>query len=1248
MSNFCKNKLKFDSFIVFLLINLLFFNLDSLRAQEYELGLPYIRNYPSKEYGTDPQNFSIAQDTKGVMYFGNMSGILEFDDLSWRLIEIQGWPYLSSCGDGRVYVGAFNEFGYLDRDSTGLTSFFSLKDKFLRPKNFDAVFNVVSHGKDVFFETNEELFYYHNDVVELLDTNHSQLTVFSTGENVFINHSEFGLSKFENNRIIQLPSGEYFKGKDIQDILPYGNAVLVKLNSLPYFLKYDFKEVAQFHTQADHYLSRFNYARGVVLKDSTIAFGTNDKGIIILDKQGQVIIHLNKNNGLNDNSIYCLYNDKSGNLWAGLRNGISKIEYPSHFTYFGFLTGLQGAVLSVIRHKGQLYAGTLSGAFMMKHNTSEEAMDFNSNIKSFSQVKNVSAMVYQFIEFKGNLYAITDNGIYLIQGSKASLVYDRQLRCALYSPDHPDLLFIGGLFGFSALQYENGTFRNLGPFSKIKGSIRTMALAENGDIWLGSNTYGVFRINSPKNYNQAMKVTHFGENSLLPPNHGWIDVYSTRMGMLFSTESGHLYRFDPKDPKFYDDTLIGISSNQKDRWVFPIYESETKSLIMSRGSNKTFKKETMVAFFDEATETYNLITAPFNKISDFTVETFYVENARILWIGGADGLIRFDRDILQTDSTDHTILIKRIVLGNDSIIPLNPQIDYSIKKDNIKIEPHFNSMQFDYVCPAYLGNETMLYKIFLENFDDNWSDWSYLTRKEYNFLRPGKYVFWVKAKNVYGVEYKEAKIEFTILAPYYQTILAYIVYGVFLVVFLIIFFRYRSYQFAKEKNKLEKIIKERTDELLKEIERAEDLLVNMLPQQIADELKIKGKTSIHKFDLVSVLFTDIQGFTEIAELIDPSVLVHKLEELFLRFDTIVGKYRIEKIKTIGDGYMCAGGIPEKDRTNPIEVILAALEIREYMKEFEFDNEKTSHLNWGLRIGIHSGPAIAGVIGTKRYSYDIWGVTVNSASRMESKGKVGQVNISEASYNLAKDYFDCEYHGTIREKAGAELKMYIVNSIKEGFAEDANGTIPNSKLRFQLFEIRYNDLYDYILEKLEKELPKNLYYHNLQHTIDVCEQVELIAQAEGISNKEIILLKTAALFHDSGFTIGYDNHEIYGVKLAREILPRFQYTREQIELISNLIMTTKVPPSPKNKLEMIMCDADLDYLGRRDFIPISRNLFMELYERKRIKSVDEWLKKQIGFIEKHTYFTETALANRDVNKKQQLENIRQMDFLSSFF
>ncbi|MEA3443572.1 MAG: hypothetical protein U9R19_02475, partial [Bacteroidota bacterium] len=241
MDIFCKYKLKFDSFIIFLIIILNFFISADLLSQSNEIGLPQIRNYLPKEYGTDPQNFSVAQDLRGVMYFGNMSGILEFDEISWRLIKIQGWPYLTSCCDGRIYVGAFNDFGYLAPDSSGLNNFFSLKDKFLKDDDFGAVFNIVSSGGQIFFETDNKLFRYANDVVELLDTNSSRYTVFKAGKEIFINHSVFGLVKYTNSEFKKLPNGKYFIGKDILDILPFNKSILIKVNSVRGLLEYDFQ-----------------------------------------------------------------------------------------------------------------------------------------------------------------------------------------------------------------------------------------------------------------------------------------------------------------------------------------------------------------------------------------------------------------------------------------------------------------------------------------------------------------------------------------------------------------------------------------------------------------------------------------------------------------------------------------------------------------------------------------------------------------------------------------------------------------------------------------------------------------------------------------------------------------------------------------------------------------------------------------------------------------------------------------------
>lgn len=215
--------------------------------------------------------------------------------------------------------------------------------------------------------------------------------------------------------------------------------------------------------------------------------------------------------------------------------------------------------------------------------------------------------------------------------------------------------------------------------------------------------------------------------------------------------------------------------------------------------------------------------------------------------------------------------------------------------------------------------------------------------------------------------------------------------------------------------------------------------------------------------MVTVLFSDIQGFTEIAEGLNPEQLLDELDQYVMQFDKVVGKYQIEKIKTIGDAYMCAGGIPKKNKTNPIDVVLAGLQMIDFSKKIQ----EISDFDWGIRFGIHTGPVIAGVVGSKKMSYDIWGDTVNIASRMESYGEVGQLNISQMTYELVEPYFDCEYRGDLPVKYKGNMGMYFVKGLKFEYSEDNARIIPNRKFELKMQNIRFDDLEDLILTKLEK-------------------------------------------------------------------------------------------------------------------------------------------------------------------------------------
>ncbi len=212
-----------------------------------------------------------------------------------------------------------------------------------------------------------------------------------------------------------------------------------------------------------------------------------------------------------------------------------------------------------------------------------------------------------------------------------------------------------------------------------------------------------------------------------------------------------------------------------------------------------------------------------------------------------------------------------------------------------------------------------------------------------------------------------------------------------------------------------------------EKDRSEDLLLNILPADIAAELKEKGRADARDFDQVSILFTDFKGFTAASEQLSAQELVSEINTCFEAFDAIVERHGIEKIKTIGDAYMAAGGLPDPQHGSPADVVRAALEMQDFMKRHKAEREAAGKPFFEMRVGIHSGPVVAGIVGVKKFQYDIWGDTVNTASRMESSGEVGQVNISESTYALVKNEPGLTFtpRGKVKAKGKGEMEMYFV-------------------------------------------------------------------------------------------------------------------------------------------------------------------------------------------------------------------------------
>lgn len=225
-------------------------------------------------------------------------------------------------------------------------------------------------------------------------------------------------------------------------------------------------------------------------------------------------------------------------------------------------------------------------------------------------------------------------------------------------------------------------------------------------------------------------------------------------------------------------------------------------------------------------------------------------------------------------------------------------------------------------------------------------------------------------------------------------------------------------------------------------EKSERLLHNMLPAAVAREFKDGNRVTARFYDSATIMFADFEGFTKLAERMVPKELIEQLDEYFSSFDEIAERHRLEMLKTIGDAYMCVGGLPEINRSHPADACLAALEMQQLINRMNQERKKLRLPHWDVRVGLHTGPVIAGVVGRRKFIYDVWGDAVNVAARMEAAGAPGRINVSEAVYHRTKDLFDFEPRGSVDAKNKGPLEMFFLLRIKAGLALDPEGYVPN--------------------------------------------------------------------------------------------------------------------------------------------------------------------------------------------------------------
>ncbi len=574
--------------------------------------------------------------------------------------------------------------------------------------------------------------------------------------------------------------------------------------------------------------------------------------------------------------------------------------------------------------------------------------------------------------------------------------------------------------------------------------------------------------------------------------------------------------------------------------------------------------------------------------------------------------------------------LKAVIINGDSVLHLPTDI---IERDAFFSHALILSHRDNSIVFKFSDTAEFKMQYYLEGFDRQWTRWNLTSYKEYTNVPAGDYIFRTRIIGADGHIANLNAFKIRVLPLWYLSRLALIIYFVIFLLLIRALYIQLRLRFARTQHLLEQIITKRTEDLIIEKEKTETLLANVLPKNTASEIMTKGKATKIKYNFVTVLFSDIQGFTQIAEEMNPEILIDELDKFFFHFDSVVEKYGIEKIKTIGDAYMCAGGIPEKNRTNPVEVILAALEMQSYMKRLKGSTDVAGLKYWDIRIGIHTGTVIAGVVGHKKLSYDIWGDTVNTASRMESSGEAGKINISGTTFEFVREFFECEYRGKMPVKYKGELEMYFVKGIVPEL-RDENGE-PTRKFIIKLQMIKLEDIEDRVSKMFDDEAPPNLYFHNSQLLKNITNHVELLSTAEKLPDEDYINLKLASVFLLTGYITDYEKPLEASLRLVDEILPEYGFNQENLNRTKKII-TNSYNDCYDSLSDNILHDAKYDYLGRVDYLKLSEKLMRERTEYGKQSDKKTWIEAQVQLLSDHEFLTGTGRLLRNVTADAQIK------------
>ena len=831
-------------------------------SQVKSIGIPEIRNYKRSDYKGGTQNWNIDQDINHNLYFANNDGLFMFDGNVWSKYELPNKSVVRSIkthSSGKVFVGGYNEFGYFKPDSNGKLMYFSLS-KFLKEKNnnsIDIIWKIHKLKNEIVFQSFNAAYIFKNNRLEILKAPTRFQFSFLVNNTLYFQDINKGIVKYTNGSLTPISNSTILNNTEVWGMFPLENNKIIISTLDKGLFVYQNKKITPWETEANLFIKKNSGLGGVSMKNNHIVLNSVVDGVIICDRNGKIIQHINRKKGLQNNTSLTSFIDKNNNLWLGLDNGISFVNENSPFTFFGSSYNLS-TVYATIIHNNILYVATNQGVFYHRWSNPFKEEDFQLINGSEGQAWNLQLI-------NGTLFCAHNRGAFILNGNAIVKTLDNTGYWSFKSvPGNPNKIIASNYNGFSLLENVAGSwvFKN-----QIKGFSKSVGEFEvsNANIWVKKDEY-LYQLKFDATYSKFTAVKTHKELSNI--DKGITSVQRIKNLISFQ-HNNHFYTYSEIKNTFEPNVFLTT--------LFQKIPT-TNTIVEDRAGNIWYViKETLGILKKNNNGTYTNTTTPFLNFTQYLVYNNLSINtldSKNIFIGLTDGLVHYDSDQLNNINSKPTVFIQNFTTQEATIY--NSSSTSLDKKITIPYASNF--VKFRFSSPTFENVENIKYSYKLNGFDEDWSNWSSGTIKEYTNLREGKYTMNVKVKNSFGIISEKASVTFTISPPWYRHFIAYIFYLIFIVATIRVIrdrikikIRKNKYYETIEQRRLylekEARIRQEQFNLEKEIEKLKNdkLQLNLLTKDkelVTNSLQVVKKNKILNGIMQRLKDIDTSGFDE--------------------------------------------------------------------------------------------------------------------------------------------------------------------------------------------------------------------------------------------------------------------------------------------------------------------------------------------------------------------------------------------------